>query len=262
MKLVAIAPVLGVLALAFVANGQDSRSLTNSESRVPEVISGTRNDAPTGDAPIYERLLLLQNSVQALTSSLANANAEAEMFKRQSEELSLKLQALGIDGLDGNTSKVEQRLIAAVRDLRNSKKENAELRTQLIELTETVLTLIQSAREIPAEDRMAAETQLRQAKEVLGTSLEAVPAQSLAASLSDGMVTELKDEWSLVVANIGDKQGVKIGMTFEVWRNGNRIGEVKVVDVREGISGAVVQNLDNEKNPIKIGDRLRVNARN
>ncbi len=262
MKLVAIAPVLGVLALATTVNGEDNRSLTNSESRVPEVISGSAIGAPTSDAPIYERLLLLQNSVQALTSSLANANAEAEMFKRQSEELSLKLQALGIDGLDGNTSKIEQRLIAAVRDLRNAKKDKLDLQNQLIELTETVLTLIQSAREIPAEDRMAAETQLRKARELLGSSTEAVPAQSFAASLSDGMVTELKDEWSLVVANIGDKQGVKIGMPFEVWRDGNRIGEVKVVDVRDSISGAVIQNLDNDKKPIKVGDRLRVNSRN
>ncbi len=262
MKLAATVAGLCVFSLTYPVNGQDNRSLRNSESGVPQVIAGGRTDTFTGDAPIYERLLLLQNSVKVLTSSLASANSEAEMFKRQSEELSLKLQALGIDGLDGNTSKIEQRLIAAVRDLRLAKKENAELQTQLIELTETVLTLIQSAREIPADARMAAETQLRKAKELLGSAPEAVPATPFAASLSDGMVVELKDEFSLVVANVGDKQGVKIGMPFEVWRDGNRVGQVKVVDVREAISGAVIQNLENDKNPIRIGDQLRVDARN
>jgi hypothetical protein len=34
-----------------------------------------------------------------------------------------------------------------------------------------------------------------------------------------------------------------------------------VVDVREKISGAVVQELDSEKMRIKVGDRLQVDAR-
>jgi len=36
---------------------------------------------------------------------------------------------------------------------------------------------------------------------------------------------------------------------------------LRVVDVREKISGAVVQELDSEKVKIKVGDRLQVDAR-
>ena len=49
-------------------------------------------------------------------------------------------------------------------------------------------------------------------------------------------------------------------MPFQVWRGDDRIGLVRVVDVREKIAGAVIQDLDS-KEKIKVGDRLRVDAR-
>ena len=76
------------------------------------------------------------------------------------------------------------------------------------------------------------------------------------------MVISIKEEWSLVVANVGKKQGVKIGMPFKVIRGDAEIGLVRVVNVRDEISGAVIQNLDSDKNKIKVGDRLRVAAEN
>jgi hypothetical protein len=66
---------------------------------------------------------------------------------------------------------------------------------------------------------------------------------------------------ALVVGNIGKKQGVNVGMPFQVWRESRKIGDVRVVDVRDRICGAVIQNLVTEKEQIKKGDRLRVDAR-
>ena len=80
-------------------------------------------------------------------------------------------------------------------------------------------------------------------------------------TLTDGMVIDVKDDLSLVIANIGSRQGVRIGMPFQIWRESKRIGTVRVIDVRERISGAIVQSLDNEKETIKTGDRLRVDAK-
>ena len=75
------------------------------------------------------------------------------------------------------------------------------------------------------------------------------------------MVVDVKEELALIVANIGEKQGVRIGMPFQVWREDKRIGEVRVIDVRDSISGAVIQSLESEKVPVKNGDRLKVDAR-
>jgi hypothetical protein len=77
----------------------------------------------------------------------------------------------------------------------------------------------------------------------------------------DGKVLSVKEEWSLVVGNLGARQGVKLGMPLRVVRSGKTVATLRVVDVREKISGAVVQELDSEKVKIKVGDRLQVDAR-
>jgi hypothetical protein len=45
-----------------------------------------------------------------------------------------------------------------------------------------------------------------------------------------------------------------------VIRAGKLIGSVRVVDVREKIAGAYIQNLSSEKDRIQVGDRLKVDA--
>jgi len=71
----------------------------------------------------------------------------------------------------------------------------------------------------------------------------------------------VKEEWALVVGDLGAKQGVKIGMPLRVVREGKTIATLRVIDVREKISGAVIQELVSEKVEIKVGDRLQVDAR-
>lgn len=231
---------------------------------LPQVITGGTGafgSEPSDNndgAAVMERLVLSENTVKQLTQSLANANAEAETYKRQAADLSLKLQALGTDRDD---DAIEQKLLAAVRDLRLSKKDNEDYRSELIQLSEAVVALLKSTDKIAPDSRMTVETELRRTNEMLGSPTGAQPADAVEATLQDALVVDVKDELSLIVANVGEKHGVKIGMPFQVWRNGVKIGEVRVIDVRDRISGAVIQNLENNKNPVKTGDSLRVDAR-
>ena len=266
MKLAATASALCLLVLAN-AGAQENRSLTNSGNQAPQVITGgtpsSGLSSPSdddSDAPVYERLVLAQNTIKELTQSLANANAEAETYKRQASDLSLKLQALGIAGVEKDGDKIEQRLLGAVRDLRLAKQQNEDYRAGLIQLSEAVMALLKATENIAPENRMAVETELRRTGELIGSPQGAAPAEAVEATLQDAMVVDVRDELSLVVANVGEKQGAKIGMPFQVWRDGKKIGVVRVVDVRDRISGAVIQNLENPKNPVKAGDRLRVDA--
>lgn len=231
---------------------------------MPQVTTGgTRASVPDAssdddDARLQERLVLSENAIKQLTQSLANANAEAETYKRQAADLSLKLQALG---LDKDPDAIEQRLLAAVRDLRLAKKQNEDYRTELIQLSEAMVALLKSTDQIAPENRMAVETELRRTNEMLGAPTNAQTVEAVEPTLQDAIVVDVRDELSLIVANVGEKHGVKIGMPFQVWRDNKKIGEVRVVDVRDRISGAVVQNLENTKNPVKAGDKLRVDAR-
>lgn len=259
----------GLLALlpALPLEAQSNRSLTGSESGTLRKLRGTTVVVPIESGrgtdnieSLMEQILLLRASIKSLTEALALANSEAEAFKRQSNDLSLKLEALGIASVEKDQSKLEQRLLAAVRDLRLMKKQHDDAVNQLVRLIEAVQVIMKSAENIDPEMRMKVETEMRKTNEVLGAPA-APNTEAIAATLSDGMVVDVKNELSLVVANIGQKQGVQIGMPFQVWRENKRIGEVRVVDVRERICGAIIQNLDSEKEPIKTGDRLKVDAR-
>jgi len=215
---------------------------------------------PDDVGALRERILLLRASIKALTESLAISNSEAEMFKRQSSDLALKIETLGLAGVDKDKDGIEQRLLAAVRDLRVLTRRNDAAVAELIRLSEAIQVLIKSTDHVDPKVQMAVETELRKTSEILGAPA-APGASAVEPTLIDGMVVDVKEDLSLVVANIGDKQGVRIGMPFQVWRKDKRIGEVRVVDVRERICGAVIQSLESENEPIKTGDRLKVDAR-
>ena len=105
--------------------------------------------------------------------------------------------------------------------------------------------------------RMEVETQLRSDERAGGKAQPTAQPQN--GSLLDGSVISVKEEWSFVVGNFGAKQGVKIGMPLRVMRGDDEVAKLRVVDVRERICGAVIQESGKEK--IKVGDRLEVDAR-
>ena len=279
-----------LITLAGTAAAQSRSSLTDRDS---------------GDAAkvarLNEQILLARESIRNLTESLALANSEAEVFKRQAEDLQVKFDALA-PGREGQ-SQTEQRLLETVNELTQQQKENAVLLERLLSLTETVqvflktiessdgdereafsksletkandqqvdplaqaeakalLEMIAKNRTSQAEARAALEKEMRAADKILGVGATDEVDQVAKASLTDASVIDLKPEFALVVANIGSDAGVKVGMPFQVWRDNRRVGEVRVIDVRQRISGAIIQNLVSEEDSIKVGDRLRVDVR-
>jgi hypothetical protein len=167
------------------------------------------------------------------------------------------MEALGLASASKDRAKLEQRLLAAVSDLRLTQKERDELRDQLLGLNETLLRYLKTSQGGDAEARADVETQLRKTSDLVGKSNSA-GSKEPQASLMDASVLSVKDEWSFVVGNIGEQQGVKIGMPLRVMRGEEKIAALRVVDVRQRICGAVIEDSGKEK--IKVGDRLQVDA--
>jgi hypothetical protein len=224
----------------------------------PPQIDATPAAPATRDAD--REIARLRNSVRALTEALALANNEAEVFKRQATELSLRIEALGVPGIGGDPSKIEQRLLGAVRDLGLAREHREATEAQLVRLIEAIQVLLATTEGIDPALRMGVETELRSTNQLLGVPVPQQPA-AVEPSLTDAMVGMVKEDLSLVIANVGTVHGVRIGMPFQVWRGSDRIGDVLVIDVRDNVSGAIIQNLFNEKQPIQPGDRLRVDAK-
>ena len=208
---------------------------------------------------LRRQLSIQQESVKTLTTSLAESNAEAELFRRKFSDLNLRMEALGMASASKDRAKLEQRLLAAVSDLQLAQKEHDEYRDQMLRLNEAVLRYLKTSQGADAQARMDVEAQLR-GTNALVTRSSTAPA-SAQPNLLDGSVISVKDEWSFVVANLGEKHGVKIGMPLRVMRGEQKIGTLRVVDVRQQICGAVIEQMDSEKEKIKVGDRLQVDAR-
>jgi len=210
------------------------------------------------DEDLRKQLSIQQESLRNLTASLAESNAEAELFRRKYSDLELRMEALGLEAADKDRAKLEQRLLAAVSDLQLARKERDEFRDQMLRTNEGILRYLKSSQGGDAQARMDVETQLRGTNQLVARSTTAVPQAE--PSLMDGRVISIKDEWSFVVANIGERQGVKIGMPLRVLRGDRKIATVRVVDARQRICGAVIQEMDSKEN-IRVGDRLQVDAR-
>ena len=247
---------VGLLPVGRLAAEGDS-SLSESKVENPEH-AVTAETLLAQNEQVRRQLSIAQESLRALTSSLAESNAEAELFRRKYSDLELRMEALGLASASKDRAKLEQRLLAAVSDLQLAQKERDEYRDQMLRLNEAMLRYLKTSQGGDAQARMEVETQLRSMNNLVTRSASA--PDSAEPSLLDGSVISVKDEWSFVVGNLGEKQGVKIGMPMRVMRNDRKIATLRVVDVRQKICGAVIQEMDSEKEKIRIGDRLQVDA--
>jgi hypothetical protein len=210
---------------------------------------------------LRDALAETQKTLADMRKNLAASSGEGEIFKRQAMELKLRLEALGLETAGGNSGKLEQRLLAAVSDLRVMADEKKQLSEALVRLSEASSLYAKTATNPNPESRLSLEAEIRHASAALGTSSpNAVEGTPVPWTISDGRAISVKDDLALVVMNLGSKQGVKVGMPFQVLRGDKIVGSVRVVDVREKIAGAVIQNLSSEKDRIKVGDRLKVEA--
>ncbi len=247
---------------ALVCYGSDAGNSSLSESKMesapPRTGGVTAEMLLAQNEELHKQLSIEQESLRTLTTSLAESNAEAELFRRKYSDLEFRMEALGLESASKDRAKLEQRLLTAVSDLRLAQEERDEFRDQMLRTNEAVLRYLKTSQGGDAQARMDVETQLRATNQLVARSTTVAPETE--PSLMDGSVISVKDEWSFVVANLGEKQGVKIGMPLRVLRGDRKIATVRVVDVRLQICGAVIQEMDSKEN-IKVGDRLQVDAR-
>jgi len=246
--------------VAFVCYGSDAGNSSLSESKIENAghdVTASALLAQNGE--LRRQLSIAWESVRTLTSSLAESNAEAELFRRKYSDLALRMEALGLASASKDRAKLEQRLLAAVSDLRLTQKERDEYRDQTLRLNEAMWRYLKTSQSGDAQARMDVETQLRSANQ-LATRSTLEPGTAVEPGLMDGSVISVKEQWSFVVGNIGENHGVKIGMPMRVMRGDRRIGTLRVVDVRQRICGAVIQEMDSEGEKIKVGDRLQADT--
>src|SRR3954471_5731377 len=171
------------LARGLAAEGNSSLSESKIENAETQVTAA----ALLGQNEDLRRQLSIQRApLKTLTASLAESNAEAELFRRKFSDLQLRMEALGLDSASKDRAKLEQRLLAAVSDLQLAEKEREEYRDQMLQLNEALLRYLKTSQGGDAQARMDVEAQLRGINELVARSTSA--PQNAQPSLMDGSV--------------------------------------------------------------------------
>jgi hypothetical protein len=259
MRVVATAAALIILPTLSIATAQDERSLTDFESRIGNAKTQVSASDSNTIGALREKLLLAETTISALTATVAEMGNSAEASRRELEDANLRLEALAATEKNSKTEALEARLLQCLRELRVMKIDKDSARQQLLMLSEAIQMLLLTSAGTNPQTRLIVESELRKTNELLQDNIR-LHGNSIEPNLSSGVVLDTRDEISLVVANIGKAHGVKVGMPFQVYRNGKIINTIKIVDVREKVSGGVIQSLTTETTRIEKGETLKVDA--
>tara|TARA_R110002096_G_scaffold18401_6_gene62684 strand:+ start:2252 stop:3049 length:798 start_codon:yes stop_codon:yes gene_type:complete len=201
---------------------------------------------------------LAQSGVQrkALLGGLAEAVRVSEEQVAAARETQLKLQAFGIDLFTQDEKSLEQRLLKAVRDLDIYQQDIEKQAIALHSLSEAFLKFVQAAPEVNAVERDAAMLALEKASSSLSHSGQAVGKE--VGDISNSQVVSIDSEIGLVVFDAGNREGLRIGTPITVLREDRPIYTAMIVDVREAITGAVLQDRLTESAEVAVGDGIRL----
>ena len=197
------------------------------------------------EASLTQQLEERDAVIRQLTESLAIARTESELFQKKWTEAKLQAQTLGVNFADASAAGAQRQLVESVRALYLAEAE----RQRLIEQLQRLLTAIQENRDVAGE--------VERAKALLAVREKETTGQGAQPTLQEAQVLDVNPGLRLVVLNVGLLHGARVGMPFIVTRGDRVIGQVRIVEVRRRICGALIENV--EKNlKVTAGDGAHV----
>jgi flagellar basal body-associated protein FliL len=206
--------------------------------------------AQTPSAAEFQEIIAdLQGQNQTLQHSLTEANRSEKQASEQLAQVRHRLEALGKNLLDGG----DDRLIQAAADLQLASERTTGLEKSVTRLATDVNDYLRQAVVSDPEARLRVETSLRELDAVLGLRQKPLP-DIRTGSLQQARIISLDQESGMLVLNLGESQGAKIGMTFQLTRGQQPYGNAILADVRKGVSGAFVESLGKVTESPRLGD--------
>ena len=201
-----------------------------------------------------QQLAEAESQRKAAVEGLAEAVRVSEEQMLEAQETKLKLQAFGVDLFTQEENSIEQRLLKAVRDLDISQQESERSEQALHELSEAFLKYLHATGDAPEAEREAAQKAINQASAAMATPVERVAS----GDISDSKVVSFDSGIGLVVFDAGRQEGIRVGTPIVVLRDEKPIYSAMIVDVRDSISGALLQEKVADITDVAVGDGIRL----
>lgn len=224
----ALAAALGLLAIVGPCEGQEN---TVNVAKLQDLVNELRD----------------QN--RALEQALVQANKAEKASTDQLNQVRERLEALGKNLLDGG----DDRLIQAAADLELSNERIAQMEAASVRLSSAIQDYLRSAVVSDPDARLRVETAMRELDSISGLRQKPRP-DIRTGDLQRAQIVSLDQESGMLVLNLGETQGAAIGMTFRLMRGQQSYGKAILADVRQGVSGAFVEQIDSKDNTPRLGD--------
>ncbi|MFU8894576.1 MAG: hypothetical protein ACNA8L_13220 [Luteolibacter sp.] len=186
---------------------------------------------------LQEAISDLHAQNRALQQSLAEANRAEKLATEQLNQIRERLEALGKNLLDGG----DDRLVQAAADLQIAHERTAEVESTATRLAATVQDYMRQAVVADPDARIRLETALRELDAALGLRQKPRP-DVRTGSLQQARVVSVDQETGMLVLNLGESQGARIGMSFRVLRGQEPYATAILADVRRSVSGAFIES--------------------
>ena len=224
----AFAAALGLLAMAVPCAGQGNE---------------------VNAAELQDLVVDLREENRTLQRALIEANKAEKASTDQLNQVRERLEALGKNLLDGG----DDRLIQAAADLELANERIAELEASAVRLSSAIQDYLRSAVVSDPDARLRVETAMRELDSVSGLRQKPRP-DIRTGDLQRAQIVSLDQESGMLVLNLGENQGATIGMTFRLIRGQQPYGKAILADVRQGVSGAFVEQIDTKDHTPRLGD--------
>ncbi|HEX5791362.1 MAG TPA: hypothetical protein VFY13_09405 [Luteolibacter sp.] len=190
-------------------------------------------------AQLTREIEQLKQQNQQLQQSLLEANRSARESSEQLDQVRARLAALGRNLLDGG----DDRLVRAASDLQIANERIRKIEDSSTRLMAAINGYLREAVVSDPAARVQVETSLRELDAVLGLRQKPRP-DIRTGSLQQARIVSLDQESGMLVLNVGQSQGARIGMSFRLVRGQEPYGKAILTDLREGVCGVFVESID------------------
>lgn len=194
-----------------------------------------------------------QRANESLRASYIRVAKQAAERAEALVEARRSLEAIGVANLSGN----DNQIVEAAAEIEQLNQRLLELETSVLQFSNSVLIYLAGVSDEAPELRADVEAGLRQLETTLGFRDE--PSQGYSGDLSSAKVISIDSESGVIVLNLGRKQGVKVGMPFQLFRGDELLGQAIAADVRDSICGILIQQLEKNQQ-VRVGDSASVST--
>lgn len=201
-------------------------------------------------ADLERKLAELRQQNATLQKSLAEANAAEKQSAEQLVQVRQRLAALGKNLLDGG----DDRLVQAAADIQLLNERITLLEGSTMRLLGTLNDYLSKAVASDPESRARVESSIRELDVNLGLRQKPRPDVKN-GSLQQARVVSKDPQSGLLILNVGEAGGARIGMTFRLHQGQQPYAKAIVADVRKNVSGLFVEKLDRPDAITRVGDQ-------